>query len=315
MLVPAGKMHADEVDIDASLVGRLLASQFPQWAHLPVRPVPSGGTDNVIYRLGDDLAVRLPRIFWATQQVQKEQQWLPRLAPHLPLGIPVPVAMGTPGEDYPWHWSVYRWLDGENATIERLPDPCQVATDLAQFVAALHKIDPAGGPLAGPHNFDRGVPLAMRDAPVRAAIAALHGGSGGTLLDINAATAAWEAALQAPTWHGAPVWVHGDLQSGNLLAQGGRLRAVIDFGGLGVGDPACDLIVAWNLFGGSARNVFRAALSVDDATWARGCGWALSVGLIALPYYLNTSPAMVRYARHTIAQVLADHQANHQRGA
>ncbi len=301
--MPSGKMHADEVDTDVSLVGRLIAAQFPQWADLPIRPVPSGGTDNAIYRLGDDMAVRLPRIAWAIEQVQKEQQWLPRLAPHLPLAIPVPLAKGTPGEGYPWHWSVYRWLEGENATIERLADPCQAATELAQFIAALQRIDPTGGPPSGPHNFYRGVPLAMRDTAVRAAIASLDG-----TLDTDAATAAWEASLHAPVWHGPLVWIHGDLQSGNLLAEQGRLRAVIDFGGLGVGDPACDLIVAWNLFCAESRDAFRAALSVDDATWTRGRGWALSVGLIALPYYLNTSPSMVRYAQHTIAEALAEHK-------
>jgi aminoglycoside phosphotransferase (APT) family kinase protein len=301
--MPAGKMHADEVDTDVSLVRRLLAAQFPQWADLPLRPVPSGGTDNAIYRLGEDMAVRLPRIAWATGQVDKEHRWLPRLAPHLPLAIPVPLAQGTPGEGYPWHWSVCRWLEGENATLERLADPRQAATELAQFIAALQRIDPTGGPPPGEHNFSRGVPLAMRDAAVRAAIASLHG-----TLDTDAATAAWEVALQAPAWHGPPVWIHGDLQSGNLLAQQGRISAVIDFGGLGVGDPACDQIVAWDLFSAESRDVFRAALSVDAATWARGRGWALSVGLIALPYYLNTSPPMVRYARRLIAETLADHQ-------
>ena len=299
-----GKMHADEIDTDISLVRRLLAAQFPRWADQPIKPVPSGGTDNAIYRLGEDMAVRLPRIHWAIGQVKKEQQWLPRLAPHLPLAIPVPLAMGKPGEGYPWHWSIYQWLEGENATVESLADLCQTATELAQFITALQSINPAGGPLAGAHNFSRGVPLALRDAPVRAAIASLHG-----MLDTDAATAAWEAALHAPEWHGPPVWIHGDLQSGNLLARGSRLRAVIDFGGLGVGDPACDLIVAWNLFSAESRDVFRAALSVDAATWARGRGWALSIGLIALPYYLNISPMMVRYAQHTIAEVLAEHKS------
>jgi aminoglycoside phosphotransferase (APT) family kinase protein len=233
-------MHVDEVDTDVSLVGRLLAAQFPQWAGLPIEPVPSAGTDNAIYRLGEDMAVRLPRIAWAIGQVEKEQRWLSRLAPHLPLAIPVPLAKGTPGEGYPWHWSVYRWLKGETATIERIADPRQAATELAQFVAALQRIDPTGGPPPGPHNSFRGVPLAMRDTRTRAAIATLHG-----TLDTDAVTAAWDAALQAPAWDGPPVWIHGDLQSGNLLAVQGRLNAVIDFGCLGVGDPACDVMAAW----------------------------------------------------------------------
>lgn len=301
--MPAGKMHADEVETDVSLVGRLLAAQFPQWADLPIEPVPSAGTDNALYRLGDDMAVRLPRIHWAVGQVEKECQWLPKLAPHLPLAIPVPLAKGTPAEGYPWDWSVYRWLEGENATLDRIADPTQAATDLARFVAALQRIDPTGGPPSGPHNFFRGVPLAMRDAPTRDALASLRG-----TMDTDAATAAWEAALRAPVWHGPPVWVHGDLQSGNLLAVQGRLSAVIDFGGLGVGDPACDLIVAWNLFSAETRAVFRATLSVDEATWARGRGWALSVGLIALPYYRDTNPVLADIARHAIEEVLADHQ-------
>jgi aminoglycoside phosphotransferase (APT) family kinase protein len=308
--MPAGKMHADEVDTDESLVRRLLAAQLPQWADLPIEPVHSAGTDNAIYRLGDDMAVRLPRIHWATGQVDKEHQWLPRLAPLLPLAIPVPLAKGKPAEGYPWHWSVHRWLEGENATIERIADPVQAAAVLGQFVAALQRIDADGGPLPGQHNFFRGVPLAMRDAHTRNAIGALHG-----ILDTDAATAAWEAALQAPSWHRPPVWIHGDLQSGNLLARQGRLSAVIDFGCLGVGDPASDLIVAWNLLSAETRDVFRAALPVDDATWARGRGWALSVWLVGLPYYLDTNPEFVRHARHTIDEVLADHRHAASRGS
>ncbi|HLK57907.1 MAG TPA: aminoglycoside phosphotransferase family protein [Chthonomonadaceae bacterium] len=303
--MPMDKMHADEVDTGITLVARLLAAQFPQWANLPLQTVRSAGTDNAIYRLGASMAVRLPRIHWAVEQVEKEQYWLPRLAPFLPLAIPVPLAKGEPAEGYPWHWSVYRWLEGENATIERLADPRQAATALAQFVTALQRIDPTEGPPPGSHNSFRGVPLATRDAHTRTAIASLH-----DTLDGDAATAAWEAALQAPAWHGAPVWIHGDLQSGNLLAVDGKLRAVIDFGCLGVGDPACDLIVAWNLLSGEARNVYRAALQVDDATWMRGRGWALSVGLIALPYYQNTNPILAEISRRTIDEVLSDHQRN-----
>jgi aminoglycoside phosphotransferase (APT) family kinase protein len=303
------KMHSDEVDTDVSLVGRLLAGQFPQWADLPLKPVRSAGTDNALYRLGEDLVVRLPRIHWATGQVEKEQRWLPRLAPHLPLAIPVPLAMGMPAEGYPWHWSVYRWLKGETASIERIADLRQAATDLARFTAALQRIDPTGGPPPGPHNSHRGEPLAMRDAQTRAAIASLRG-----VLDADAVTAAWEAALEAPAWQGPPVWIHGDLQAGNLLVRQGRLSAVIDFGCLGVGDPACDLQVAWNFLSAETRDVFRASrasrasLPVDAATWARGRGWALSVGLIALPYYRNTNSTLAGISRRAIDEVLADHE-------
>jgi aminoglycoside phosphotransferase (APT) family kinase protein len=295
-------MHADEMDIDASLVSRLLAGQFPQWADQRIEPVDSAGTDNAIFRLGKDMAVRLPRIGAATGQVEKEQRWLPVLAPLLPLAIPEPLAKGNPSEGYPWDWSVYRWLEGENATVERIADPHQAATDLAQFVGALQRIDLAEGPSMGAHKLSRGVPLAWRDTPTRAAIASLHDS-----LDTYAATAAWEEALDAPAWPGPPVWLHGDLQSGNLLARSGRLSAVIDFGCLGLGDPACDVMAAWTFFSAKTRDTFRAALTVDDAaTWARARGWALSVSLLVLPYYQSTNPVLCGIARRAIDEVLAD---------
>jgi aminoglycoside phosphotransferase (APT) family kinase protein len=296
-------MHIDELDVDVALVGRLLAAQFPQWAALPLTPVHSAGTDNALYRLGSDLVVRLPRIEQATGQVEKEHHWLPRLAPHLPLAIPIPLAKGRPGEGYPWPWSVYRWLTGENASIQRIADAGQAARVLAHFIAALHRIDPTDGPPPGTHNSFRGVPLSMRDTETRAAIGDLSG-----MLDTDAVTATWEAALQAPAWQGPSVWIHGDLSPLNLLVEGGRLSAVIDFGCLGVGDPACDLQVAWNLLSAESRDIFRTALGVDDATWARGRGWALSVGLIALPYYQSTNPALAGIARRAIEQALADQQ-------
>lgn len=304
MPVRARKMHADEVDTDVLLVRRLLAGQFPQWADLRIEPVESAGTDNAIYRLGDDMAVRLPRIHSATGQVEKEHRWLPRLAPLLPLAVPVPLAKGTPAEGYPWHWSVCRWLEGETASIERIADPRQAATDLARFVAILQQFDPAGGPPPGEHNSFRGVPLASRDAEALAAITALH-----SMLDADVATAAWETAVQAPAWRGPPVWIHGDLLATNLLAEHGRLSAVIDFGCLGVGDPACDVMVAWTYLSAETRDVFRAALPVDDATWVRGRGWALSFGLIALPYYQSSNPVLAGIARYAIDEVLADHRS------
>jgi aminoglycoside phosphotransferase (APT) family kinase protein len=190
-------------------------------------------------------------------------------------------------------------------TLDCIADPNQAAIDLAQFLIALQQIDISGGPPTGLHDSARGKPLAMRDAYTREAISALHG-----MLDTDAVTAAWETALQAPDWNGAPAWFHGDMLPGNLLFKQGRLTAVIDFGELGVGDPACDLMIAWNLFSGESRDVFRAALAVDDATWARGRGWALSQALIFIPYYLNSNPVGVGYARHAIEEALADHGAN-----
>ncbi len=296
----AGKMHIHEIDIDLPLVRRLLAEQFPQWAHLPLAPVQSAGTDNAIYRLGDDMSVRLPRIDWAVGQAAKEYEWLPRLAPHLPLAIPTPLAKGEPGQGYPWQWSIYRWLDGENLAGGQNVDLCAAARGLAEFIRALWQIDTAGGPLAVEHGL-HGAPLALRDKATRAAIQSLRG-----LIDADAATSAWEAALRAPNWERPPVWFHGDLLPGNILFKEGCISAVIDFGGLGVGDPACDLMIAWGMFTGESRQAFREALGVDAAVWARGRGNALSQALIFIPYYLETNPLGVAYARHVVGEVLAD---------
>ncbi|MDQ3167260.1 MAG: aminoglycoside phosphotransferase family protein [Chloroflexota bacterium] len=300
------KMHADEVDIDAALVSRLVAAQFPRWADLPIMPVLSAGTDNANYRLGDDMVVRLPRIPGAVAQIEKEQRWLPRLAPLLPLSIPVPLGWGKPAQDYPWDWSIYRWLPGETVSgddlIGGVVDGHRLATDLAGFITALHGIDTGGQERAGLLASYRGEPLGLRDEATRTAIAACEG-----MVDIGRVTVAWDAALAVPRWDDPPVWVHGDFQPGNLLVERGRLSAVIDFGGLTIGDPAVDLIVAWNLLSAEMRETFREAIGVDDATWARGRGWALSIGLVALPYYVDTNPVLAAISRYQIGEVLADH--------
>jgi aminoglycoside phosphotransferase (APT) family kinase protein len=296
------RMHADEVETDVPLVGRLVASQFPEWADLPIQPVTSSGTDNAMYRLGHGMVVRLPRHQATAERLNKEREWLPRLAPHLPLAVPVPLARGTPAHGYPFEWSVYQWLDGEIATSERIADPGHTATELARFVAALQRVDAADGPPPGEHNAFRGVPLETRDNAVRASIASLR-----DEIDAQAVTAAWDEALRTSEWERPPVWIHGDLDARNLLVEQGRLSAVIDFGCLGVGDPACDVMVAWKVFSAGNRDVFRAALSVDDATWTRGRGWALSQALIALSYYtLETNAVLVHEAQRWMAEVLAD---------
>ena len=291
------RMHADEVDIDEALVRRLLRAQFPAWADLPLRPVLPAGTDNAIYRLGGDMAVRLPRIHWAAGQPRRDHEWLPKLAPFLPLEVPLPLARGEPGEGYPWQWSVCRWLEGETATPDRVADAHQLTTDLAAFIAELQRIDPAGGPTPG----GRGGPLAPRDAPMRAAIAALR-----EELDVNAVTTLWEDALTAPVWSGPAVWIHGDLDARNLIARDGRLTRVIDFGGVAVGDPACDVMAAWKLLPAETRDVFRTMLSVDEPTWRRARGWVLSQALIALAYYtMETNAVLVLEARRWLREVLA----------
>ncbi|MFC1400155.1 MULTISPECIES: aminoglycoside phosphotransferase family protein [Streptacidiphilus] len=297
--MPVQKMHADEADIDAALVGRLIRAQFPQWSDLPLSRVPSAGTDNALFRLGPDLAVRLPRLPHSAGQAEKEAHWLPRLAPHLPLAVPTPVAVGEPGAGYPWSWSICRWLDGETLTDSAFADPTAAAVALAEFITALRRIDPTDGPAAG-----RGTPLAPRDTPAREALTALRGRLPED--DLKTLGQVWEESLQAPSWQKPPVWLHGDLLPGNLLVQQGRLSAVIDFGTLGTGDPAVDLLPAWALFSGESRTAFRDAVDTDEATWSRGRGWALSIALIIMPYYWNTNPVLMAVARRIVGEVLAE---------
>ncbi len=294
--------HFDREDIEVALVQRLISAQFPQWADLPITPAVPQGWDNRTFRLGATMSVRLPSAAPYAAQVEKEHRWLPELAPHLPLPIPVPLAKGAPAEGYPFNWSVYRWLEGETASTERVDDLIEFATTLADFLAALQRIDPAGGPPPGRHNFFRGGPLTVYDAETRQAIVALEG-----RIDVVAAAAVWEAALAA-TWHGPPVWFHGDIAAGNLLVEGGRLSAVIDFGTSGVGDPSCDLAIPWTFFQGEGRDAFRAALRPDDATWKRGRGWALWKALITLAGHIDADPPVAAKVRREIDDIVADHQ-------
>ena len=291
------------VQIDDALVGRLVAGQFPQWSELPIRPIEPSGWDNRTFRLGDAMLVRLPSGEEYAEQVAKEQRWLPYLASALPLDIPTPVALGQPAEGYPWNWSIYRWLAGAAASSEPVSNLIEFAVSLGLFLNALQHIDATGGPMPGPHNFHRGAALGIYDRQTRKAIAALEGTINGV-----AATAVWEAALTS-AWQRAPVWVHGDVSAGNLLIRADRLSAVIDFGQLGVGDPACDLAIAWTFFEGASRKAFREALSLDDKTWARGRAWALWKALIVTSGLVETTAMEATHARRTIDEVLADVRA------
>jgi aminoglycoside phosphotransferase (APT) family kinase protein len=264
----------DKSEITPALVKRLLAAQFPQWADLPLTRVELDGWDNTTFRLGKDMSVRLPSGDAYTAQVDKEQRWLPVLALQLPLPIPQPLAKGAPSQEFPRPWSIYRWLEGEHATTDRIADLDRFATDVAMFLDALYGAASDAGPAAGPHSHFRGGPLTTWDAQTRALIAALDGE-----IDAVAATAAWDRALEA-RFAGRTVWVHGDVAATNLLVADGELCAVIDFGCSAVGDPACDVTIAWTLFSGESRRAFRDVLGIDDATWERGRGWALWKALI-----------------------------------
>lgn len=291
-----------EVLIDVPLVQQLISTQFPQWADLPIKPVAVGGWDNRTFHLGEQMLVRLPSAEQYAMKVEKEQLWLPRLAPLLPLSIPMPLAMGEPGEGYPWRWSVYRWIEGETAAIGRIADLSQFATSLAEFLSALQRINSTCGPLAGPHNFYRGGPLSTYDAETRQAILIL-----GDKIDTELVTTIWDTAL-ASMWTASSVWVHGDISAGNLLVREGKLSAVIDFGGLGIGDPACDLAIAWTLFKGESREEFRKALPLDNETWARGRGWTLWKALIVYAGLPGTNPLERENSKRIIEEVLADYK-------
>jgi aminoglycoside phosphotransferase (APT) family kinase protein len=288
--------------IDPALVRGLLAAQFPDWSQLPLTLLEPAGSDHVIYRLGDTMSVRLPRSDWADGEAAKAHTWLPHLAHRLPLTVPEPLALGAPGCGYAWHWSVTRWLDGTTATVDGLADPDLAAGQLADFLRTLQGIPAADTLLPGPHPELTRPSLATRDRETRAAIEAVDG-----VFDTAALTEVWDNALEAPAWGREPVWCHGDFHTGNLLTVDGRVSAVIDFGGLSTGDPACDLVVAYTLLSATTRPLFRAALGVDDATWTRGMGWALATALNAYTSYAATEPRVARQTTRQLTEVLTEH--------
>ena len=297
----AEKLRAGKLDVDAGLVRRLIAAQFPNWAGLPVTPVARDGWDNWTFHLGEAMKVRLPSHESYVLGAIKEITWLPRLAQHLPVAIPELLGAGEPSEEYPFRWSVWNWLAGDMANRDRLPDLPRFAGELAGFLAALQRADCAGGPPAGAQSFFRGGDLAVYDDETRQCIAEL-----GERVDGDSALAVWEAAL-ATRWDGPPVWVHGDLAVGNLLVAEGRLAAVIDFGQLSVGDPACDLVIAWVFLDTPARAAFRNALPLDEGTWARARGWALWKALLVWARNLPRNPAEYP-PEEVVATVIAEHR-------
>jgi GrpB-like predicted nucleotidyltransferase (UPF0157 family) len=283
-------MHADELPIDEPLVRRLVDGQFPQWAGLPLRRVEPWGTVHAIYRLGEDLSLRLPRRAQWSDEEHLLARWLPRFAPALPLAVPVPIAQGAPAGGYPCHWSVCTWIDGE-AGVDTPWDPLAAARDLAAFVSALQNVDSLGGRPGRDRLADRGPE--MRDHVER--------------ICGRAALQAWEAALAAPAWEGAPVWCHADLDARNWLVRDGLIAGIIDWESFAVGDPAADVMVAWKLRLAAARVAFRDALGVDDATWARARGWVVAQAAMALGYYtLENNRPLVLEARSWLIAVQQD---------
>jgi aminoglycoside phosphotransferase (APT) family kinase protein len=289
------------ITVDAEQVRQLVTDQFPQWAHLPVRPVPDGGWDNWTFHLGDEMLVRLPSASEYALAVGKEQRWLPVLAPQLPLPIPVPLANGQPGTGYPYSWSIYQWLDGEPASADRIADPVRFAVDLAGFLAALQSADTTDAPRPGKHNWFRGGTLCTYDEQTRRALTALDGH-----VDVAQAREIWRTALGA-RWDGVESWFHGDVAQGNLLLNDGELAAVIDFGTCGAGDPACDVAIAWTLLTADGRRAFRERLTVDEATWARGRGWALWKTLVTCAGTLGRADEEAASALRVLGVILSEY--------
>ena len=287
------------MQIDATLARSLLSEQFPQWAHLDVCPVEAQGWDNRSFRVGEEFVARLPSAAPYATQVEKEQRWLPRLASHLPVAVPVPIAEGRPGHGYPWKWSIYRWIEGETLSSASGAHATVIARDLGKFLGALHRVDAVDGPAPGAHNFGRGDDLGIYDEEVSRALVILEG-----RIDIRAAIALWRRAL-GTRWNGRPVWIHGDVSPGNLLVRSRHLAAVIDFGNLAVGDPACDLAIAWAWFDENARNEFRAALELDEGTWLRGRAWALWKALIVAAGLSRTNAVEYRNPLAAISNTCA----------
>jgi aminoglycoside phosphotransferase (APT) family kinase protein len=302
--VPGLGPAPQRLTLDVETVSHLVAEQFPQWSHRSITPVRHPGWDNFTFHLGDDLLLRLPSAAEYSLAVAKEHRWLPELAARLPIPIPVPLGLGRPGAGYPFPWSVYLWLPGEAADRVRVVDPLGLAKDVASFLEALQRIAAAGGPRPGLHNWFRGATLRTFDSTARSALAGLDGH-----LDVGLAASAWEDALAA-RWDGAEVWFHGDLAPGNLLLKGGRLAAVIDFGTCGVGDPSCDLAIAWTLLTRQGRQLLRERLDLDDSTWARGRGWALWKSLHHLAHALEDhDEAAEAEARLIVDAILDDYAA------
>ncbi len=290
------KMHDEQLDIDADLVARLLTEQLPDLASEPLRRVRSTGTVNALFRLGDDLCVRLPLVERWAKDLTKELEWLPWLAQRVSIRIPEPVAQGEPTSWYPFPWAIYRWIDGRPYTDQIVDDEVEAALSLARFIRELRAADVVAHAPRGGRQ-----PLRSLDGDTRAAIEAAGG-----VIEGDRAMAVWERVLAAPPWEGAAVWIHTDLLRPNVLVDAGRLAAVIDFGGVGVGDPAADVIAAWSVFGSVGRRVFREALGIDDGTYNRARGFALHQAVMIIPYYEETNPAFVALAKRTVEEILAD---------
>lgn len=289
--------NTQNLQINAELASRLIVSQFPEWQHLSIKAVAQSGWDNRTFHLGDEMVIRLPSKEDYAPQILKEFKWLPKLAEGVSIKITMPLALGLPCNDYPWHWSINQWIKGETASHDRVNDMNQFAIQLSQFLNEFQQIDSTGGPIAGAHNFYRGGSLLAYDEEMSKAIPLIQDAK-----DKRIAEQLWKEAVSS-VWQGKPVWVHGDIAVGNLLVKHGALCAVIDFGQLAIGDPACDLAIAWNFFDSKSRDTFRTRISLDRNTWVRALGWTFWKTLCW--------PVKGTNAEKIIQDVLKDYQTNY----
>ena len=290
--------------IDEKLAQRLVTEQFPQWADLSIEPVAFGGWDNRTFHLGSDKVLRFPRAADYAVQIEKEQFWLPKLAPSLPLTIPTPLGLGNPDHGYPWRWSVYNWIDGETAARTPALNKIKIAHDLAQFLSSLYQVYAKDGPRSGYHNFHRGSSLSVYDAEIRQALGILE-----QKFDVKTFQKIWDKAAETE-WRNSSVWVHGDISAGNLIVRNGHLSAVIDFGLLSVGDPACDFAIAWDFFDSESRKHFRNQLSIDNETWSRGRAWALWKALIIAAEMTGSNLVETQQSHYVFTEVMEDFKKN-----
>ncbi|WP_283750386.1 aminoglycoside phosphotransferase family protein [Bacillus cereus] len=288
--------------INVSLVEKLIQEQLPEWAHLEVKPVKLSGHDNRTFHLGDQMSVRLPSAAAYAPQVEKENKWLPILSKELSLPISAPIAKGNPSEEYPWSWSINKWIEGETVTKENVRDLKGFATDLGSFLVELQSIDTSNGPVAGAHNFYRGGLISVYDEEARVAIV-----NNKDVFDETLLKHLWDLALRS-TWNRKPVWVHGDVAPGNLLVKDGKLCAVIDFGILGVGDPACDAAMAWTFFDKNSRKILKKVLRMDEETWNRARGWALWKALITYDANKNSNKRVAEESYRVIQVIVDDYE-------
>lgn len=294
--MPVKILHNTEAKLSLEVVKQLLNEQFPEWSHQTIHPLSHQGTDNVMLKLGENKILRFPRTQRSEESLKKEFLWLPKLDSSLPIQIPHILGVGRPNEQYPYQWAIVNFLEGRSPSDSNPLNLTLAAKDLGNFIKELQKVDTINAPLCS-----RKPPSMSCDKETRESMLALS-----DVFDIKVIDKLWDLALEVSSWKMDPVWLHGDIHAGNLLVQGRKLTGVIDFGMSGVGDPACDLIVAWMLFDQDAREIFHSAVNPDEAMWDRARGCALHFGIMAYSYYKNRDPFLAGVAKRTLNEILMD---------